>query len=117
MECILRPGGCLLIGLEEAGRTESPDFPEFLALIVVEHSSRLVVVLGHPCPAVPHAALDAVGEVLSTHLELVSPGEGEFPALGLEGSVIAFRRGITECGRDFRTVDIEVCGVPYIIVP
>ena len=60
-------------------------------------------ILGYPGTAVPQASLDAVLEGFAGQIELVSPGEGQLPAVGLEGAIVSFRRTCTVEGGKFRT--------------
>jgi len=73
MECIGCPVVGFLIVTEDTVGTESPDFSEFLAGIVVIEDRGCSLILGYPGTAVPNASLDAILEILSCELELVSP--------------------------------------------
>ena len=107
----------LLVAEEIAVRAEAPDVSQTLVLICRRvDGSAGVVVLAHPGLAVPDAGLHAVVQRFSGYLEMVSPGEGKLPALGLDLSVVASRSAGSVYAWKLRAGDDDIGIVPDVVV-
>ena len=92
MEGIRSPVVGLFVVAEDTVGTEAPDFTDLLAFVVIPQGVVGILKLGYPGTAVPETTLDAVLEGFAGQVELVSPGNRELPAVGLEGAIVALRR-------------------------